>query len=335
VILSAPPSEQVERFHAALAALGGEPERLGVAVSGGPDSLALLLLSAAALPGRVEAATVNHGLRPESGVEALHVEYICRRLSVPHTILDVAVKPGKAGLQGEARQARYAALGRWAEANALPQLATAHHQDDQAETVLMRLQRGAGLAGLSGIRPMRRQAGLLIVRPLLGWTKAELAHLVGNAGLAAIEDPSNRDPRFDRTEARQLLRDLPSLRSERLARVAAALREANEALDWAADELAEDRITASVAEWRLNPDGLPRELRRRLLVRAMRALRDAYGIEPRWTGGEDVEGLLAALEKGESATLAGVAARGGTCWLLRPAPPRRSVAPIREKSLRE
>jgi tRNA(Ile)-lysidine synthase len=170
---------------------------------------------------------------------------------------------------------------------------------------------------------MRRQGSLLIVRPLLGWTKAELVHLVGNAGLVAVEDPSNHDPRFDRTETRRLLRELPSLKPERLARIAGALREADQALDWAADELAEDRITASVAEWRVDAQGLPRELKRRLLVRAMRALREAHGIEPRWTGGEDVEGLLTALERGESGTLAGVAARGGGCWLLRPAPPRR------------
>jgi len=323
VKISAPPRDAVERVRAGLAELIGEPERLGLAVSGGPDSLALLLLAAAAFPGRVEAATVDHGLRPESGFEALHVEDICERLSVPHSVLNVTVRDKKAGLQGEARQARYAALRAWAEARGIGHLATAHHQDDQAETILMRLQRGAGLPGLSGIRPIRRDGNLMIVRPLLGWTKAELVHLVGDAGLVAIEDPFNQDPRFNRSEVRRLLRQTPSLRPDRLARSARALREADDALDWAADELAEDRITASVAEWRIDPHGLPRELRRRLLVRAMRALREAHSIEPPWTGGEDVEGLLAALEQGEHGTLAGVAARGGSCWLLRPAPPRR------------
>lgn len=318
-----PPREQLDRFRAALQGLGGVPDRLGLAVSGGADSLALLLLAAAAFPGRVEAATVDHGLRPESMIEALHVEDICERTSCPHTILSVSVPDGAAGLQADARTARYAALESWAEARGISHLATAHHLDDQAETVLMRLQRGSGLAGLSAIRPVRRQGGLLILRPLLAWTKAELVHLVARSGIEPVEDPSNHDLRFDRTAMRRFLSDNSQFSPRRLARIAAAAREADEALDWAADQLAEDRITSAGGEWRIDPAELPREFKRRLLVRALAFVREAHAIEPPPSGSEDVEALLVALEAGGSSTLAGIMARGGACWHLRPAPPRR------------
>ncbi|HEV2748240.1 MAG TPA: tRNA lysidine(34) synthetase TilS [Allosphingosinicella sp.] len=322
----APPPDQLARFARDLEALTGMPERLGLAVSGGPDSLALLLLAAAALPGRVEAATVDHGLRAESAVEALHAADICARLGCPHAVLAVAVPDGPAGLQGEARRARYDALGGWGEARGLAHLATAHHQDDQAETVLMRLRRGSGVAGLGGIRPVRSEGGLVVVRPLLGWTKAELVRLVAAAGIEPADDPSNRDPRFDRTAARRFLADHPGFEPGRLARSAAACREADAALAWAARELAEDRITSQGGEWRIDPSGLPRELQRRLLARAIAEIRSAHGLDPPWTGGEDVEALLAALAAGEAGTLAGVMARGGPAWHLRLAPPRRPAA---------
>ena len=141
----APAPQFVARFRSDLEALAGsQPERLGLAVSGGPDSLALLLLAAAALPGRIAVATVDHGLRPESGLEALHVENICDRLGCPHRILSAEMAGGRDGLQAEAREARYSALAGWAAAEGIAQLATAHHADDQAETLLMRLQRGSG-----------------------------------------------------------------------------------------------------------------------------------------------------------------------------------------------
>ena len=321
-----PPPDQIARFRSAVEALARAPERLGVAVSGGADSLALLLLAAAAFPGRVEAATVDHGLRAESVVEALHVEDICARLNCRHTILNVNVPDGPSGLQGEARAARYSALASWARTRDIPYLATAHHADDQAETLLMRLQRGSGIAGLSAIRPIRHEDGLIILRPLLDWPKSQLVHLVADSGIEAVEDRSNDDPRFDRTAMRRFLEINSQFRSQRLARSATAIREADEALDWAAAELAEDRITSAAGEWRVDPAGLPREFRRRLLIQAIRALREALGIEPTWTGGEDVEGLLRALEGGGAATLAGVLGRGGQFWHLRQAPPRRSGA---------
>ena len=230
-----------------------------------------------------------------------------------------------ARLQGEARDVRYTALARWAAGQGLSCLATAHHADDQAETVLMRLQRGSGVGGLSGIRATRADGDLLIVRPLLGWTKAELVHLVAAAGIEPVDDPSNHDPRFDRAQDRALLAMNPRLEPHRLARTAAACAEADAALDWAATQLAEDRLTCQGGEWRLDAGALPRELARRLLARTVADIRSEHGIAPPWTGSEDVEGLLTSLEAGSAGTLAGVMTRAGAngIWHLRAAPPRR------------
>jgi tRNA(Ile)-lysidine synthase len=318
----APPPDQIARFARDIELLGFEG-RLGLAVSGGPDSLALLLLASAAFPGWIEAATVDHGLRSESAIEALHVEDICDRIDCPHTILNVTVEEGAAGLQAEARRARYAALGNWAAQREIAQIATAHHADDQAETVLMRLQRGSGVAGLSGIRPVRAEGTLRILRPLLGWTKADLVHLVSRSGVEAVEDPSNHDFRFDRAAMRRFLGQNPQFQPERLARTATAMREAEEALAWAAEQLAEDRVTSAGGEWRIETAGLPRDMKRRLLSRTIAEIRLEAGLEPASSRGEEIEGLLATLEDGGAGTLAGIMARGGACWLLRLAPPRR------------
>ena len=320
-----PKPDLVARFRKDLEALIGAPERLGLAVSGGPDSLALLLLACDAYAGRVRAATVDHGLRKESTIEALHVEDICARLGCPHSILAVTVAEGRAGVQGEARRARYDALAAWAAAQDIDHLLTAHHADDQAETVLMRVQRGSGVGGLSGIRPVRSEGAVTVARPLLGWTKADLVHLVSAAGIEPVDDPSNRDPRFDRVAIRAFLSANAQFDPLRLARTASACAEADAALDWAADQLAEDRTTAQGGEWRIDPTGLPRELKRRLLARAIAEVRREHGLEPPWTGNEDVEGLLSALESGAAGTLAGVMARAGPFWHLRPAPPRRET----------
>lgn len=318
-----PAPELVESFRADLEALTGARDRIGVAVSGGADSFALLLLAAAAYPGHVHAATVDHGLRPESAAEAEHVTGICAKLGCPHEALKVDVASRGEGLQGEARRSRYAALAAWADARGIDFICTAHHAEDQAETVLMRLQRGSGVSGLAGIRPSRLEGSVRIVRPLLSWSRADLAKIVVEAGVEVIADPSNLDERFDRVSMRRFLGDHPQFQPARLARSAAAIREADEALKWVADELAEDRCTSQGGEWRIDASGLPRAVRRRLLARAIAQVREACGIEPEWTGSEDVEGLLATIEAGNTGTLAGIKASGGPVWHIRAAPPRR------------
>ncbi|MGB7655807.1 MAG: tRNA lysidine(34) synthetase TilS, partial [Novosphingobium sp.] len=178
---------------------------MGLAVSGGPDSLALLLLAQVALPGRIAVATVDHGLRAESAVEAALVAQLCAALDVPHLTLPVKLEPGN--LQSQARAARYAALGEWLVREDLAALATAHHADDQAETLLLRLGRASGVAGLAGVRArgLVPGTGLPLLRPLLGFRRSELGDVVAAAGWQAVDDPSNRDDRFDRARIRKAI----------------------------------------------------------------------------------------------------------------------------------
>jgi tRNA(Ile)-lysidine synthase len=304
---------QVARFRADLEALtGGKPERLAVAVSGGPDSLALLLLAVAAYPGRIRAATVDHGLRPESAVEASFVAAICAERGIPHAILRAGMKE-RSNVQAAARARRYALLTSWLGETGAPYLATAHHLDDQAETLLMRLSRGSGLSGLSGIRAVNAS----VVRPLLGWRREELAAIVAAAGIDAIADPSNADQRFDRVRVRKRLAESGWPEPAPLARSAGALAEANEALEWMVERLAGERVRQTGNGFTFDPSGLPAELRRRL-VQLILARMDRSA--PR---GEEVTRLLVTLDAGGTATLSEVKCAGGATWRFTPAPPRR------------
>jgi len=311
--------ERTARFRADLAALAGPaPPVFGIAVSGGPDSLALLLLAAAAFPGQVEAATVDHRLRPESAAEAEVVATLCAARNIPHATLTGPAILGN--VQAGARALRYRLLGDWVRTRGLDFLLTAHHQDDRAETLLMRLQRGAGLAGLAGIRPRAEIGGLKVLRPLLGWRRAELGEVVAEAGLVPAEDPGNSDERYDRARLRRQLADTNWLDAPALARSAAALGEAEEALDWTVEQLIAERTEAAANGLTFDAADLPAELRRRALLRLLALLVPAE--PPR---GEAVQRLLAALEAGEIATLAGVKCEGGAVWRLSSAPPRRDA----------
>lgn len=305
-----------DALRTALAAFGVQQEDgLALAVSGGPDSLALLLLAAEALSGRVAALTVDHGLRAESAAEAAHVAAICAARAVPHATLRWEARSG-GNLQAEARAARYALMADWCAANGVRWLATAHHADDQAETLLMRLARGSGVAGLAGIRPARPLGrGVTLIRPLLGTAKRDLAAIVAHAGLAAADDPSNRDPAYDRTIIRALLAATPWLDPRRLAAAADHARDAADALNWAAE-----RAWAGRAEWigpalTVDAADLPRALSFALLQRAAAA----YGAE---ADGPELDRLLTALTAGQTATIGSVLAEGGALWRFRPAPPR-------------
>ena len=312
-----PDPEWVARFEADLAPLAGSGAMLGIAVSGGPDSLALLLLAAAARPGRIEAATVDHRLRPESRQEAEFVSQICERLNVRHATLEVEVQPG-ASLQAQARTARYAVLGNWAIERNLNAVATAHHVEDQAETLLMRLARGAGLGGLVGVRQKRPlEAGIAVIRPLLNWRRAELAPIVAAAGITPIDDPANRDPRHDRSRFRFMLAEAEWADAERLAASARWLADADEALDWALAPLLEQRLERTGSALTVDADGLPRELQRRLLLAAF----DRMGAHrPR---GPELDRARKALSGGKPATLAGLKLEPGPPWTLSVAPARR------------
>lgn len=296
----------------------GTDGKLALAVSGGPDSLALLWLGAMAFGGTAVVLTVDHGLRPGSAAAAANVCTRAAALGLEADRLEVAVRPTGAGLQADARAARYAALHERCVARGLPLLLTAHHQEDQAETVLMRLARGSGLAGLAGIRAVRPLGeGVTLLRPLLDVPKVALAAIVAHAGWTPVDDPANRDPRHDRTRARALLAATPWLSPRALAETAAQLAETEAALAWAEERAWASRVTREPDHVRIDAEGLPAELQRRLLARGLAAL----GAAPR---GRAVARLAGRLAVGRDGTLAGVAARarpGG--WVLSAAPPRR------------
>lgn len=314
----------VERFRRDLGALGQPGERIGLAVSGGPDSLALLLLCTAARPGPVEAASVDHGLRPGSGAEADLVADLCARLGVPHTTLVVEWDvPPSSAIQEQAREARYGALAAWMRESAIGTLLTAHHLDDQAETLLMRLNRGSGVRGLAGMRSESAVPGhpdLRLVRPLLGWRRFELAAICENAGLSPAADPSNDDPRFERVRLRRALSQADWLDREALARSASNLAAADEALKWAADGEWSRAARADGEGMVYRPSNAPPEIHRRVVGRIVQGLATEGPAELR---GRELDRLIADLKAGRTATLRGVRCSGGAEWRFTRADRRR------------
>jgi len=313
----------IDRFRQELDALVAPGSKIGVAVSGGPDSLALLLLASRARPGAVEAATVDHALRPESRAEAEFVARVCEDLEVPHVILAVEwEEQPETALPERARLMRYHLLGEWARERQLTALVTAHHLDDQAETLLMRLARGAGVRGLAGMRRVARVpgTGLPLLRPLLGWRRSELEALCVAAGLDPIRDPSNEDERFERVRMRKALTNAGWLDPEAVALSADHLADADTALDWAADREWQRAVNAGDGAIAYTPADAPPEIRRRIAVRAILALANEGADNLR---GREIERIIAALDAGRAATLRGVHCTGGSEWRFARAPARR------------
>jgi len=309
-------------------------EALLIAVSGGPDSTALLLMAAewAKRRGktRIEAATVNHGLRPESADEAKAVARLCARLAVGHRTLHwKGVKP-TTRLQERAREARYRLLVDHAKAIGADAVVTAHHADDQAETVLFRLLRGSGVAGLRGMEVMTARDGVTIARPLMRLKKRDLIAFANARGAPFIDDPSNADPRFARTRLRALLTRLgeEGLDADALDRLARRARETEEALA---------HLTAEV-ELRLGADGTvdaralftaPIAIAQRILARR---IAEAGGRDASRIGLEKIETLAGDLRDALKERRAYGANVGGALVRLTvkgrltfaPEPPRRS-----------
>ncbi len=206
------------------------------------------MLARAALPGEIAALSIDHGLRPEAASEVALVHGICAAIDVPFAAAKVQVSQGN--LQARARAARYAALARWADEAGIGAIATAHHADDQAETLLMRLARGSGLAGLAGVRAVTQLPGALdedspaLIRPLLGFRKSELEAIVADAGLTPVRDPSNADRAFDRVRVRQHLAEHDWLDPHMLAASAQHLAEGWRALEWYAEVDWEEMVAA-------------------------------------------------------------------------------------------
>lgn len=286
----------------------------GIAVSGGPDSMALLHLAATAWPGRVRAATVDHGLRAASADEAGMVADWCLTHGISHITL-VPDAPPDGNIQAWGRAQRYALIERWRQAQGVDWVVTAHHADDQLETVLMRLNRGSGVAGLAGVRARRGR----VIRPLLKVRKASLEVYCAEHGVPYVDDPSNADRRFDRATLRSELRNAPWLNAEAAARSAAALAEAEEALAWSVDLLENAHMHADGMGWRLDRIDLPREYVRRLVL-VMLSRADAAMPPPR---GDTLDLALATALAGGQASLGDWLLSGDHDLRVQPAPARR------------
>ena len=268
-----------------------------IAVSGGPDSTALLLMAAEwakqRSKTRIEAATVDHGLRPESADEAKAVAKLCARLKVGHRVLQwKGVKP-TSRLQERAREARYRLLVDHAKAIGADAVVTAHHADDQAETVLFRLLRGSGVAGLRGMDLMSARDGMTIARPLMGLKKRDLIAFAKARAAPFIDDPSNTDPRFARTRLRALLTRLgeEGLDADGLDRLARRARETEEALAHLTAEV-ELRLGSEAAIDARALFAAPIAVGRRILARR---IAEAGGRDLSRIGLEKIEALTEAL----------------------------------------
>ncbi|GMN03866.1 hypothetical protein MTsPCn3_25970 [Erythrobacter sp. MTPC3] len=291
----------------------------------------LLLAREACGADRVAAATVDHGLRPEAAAEAVFVADLCGRLGVEHQTLTVDV--GEGNVQASARGARYLALGQWHDEARAGALLTAHHADDQAETLLMRLNRGSGVPGLSGIRSSTEIPGWggTLARPLLRWTKLELERIVGDAGIEPVRDPSNSDETFDRARVRRFLSEQDWLESQPIAASAEYLEDAWRAIEWFAAEDWETHVVPDSDEqgrgFRYYAN-VPRAI---AIETIMRIIAELGGTASRG----DAARAFDRLWQGDNASLGGVLVIPGTerieragvtmrVWRFSPEPPRAS-----------
>jgi tRNA(Ile)-lysidine synthase len=288
-----------------------------LAVSGGPDSIALMWLAARwrrslTRGPRLIAVTVDHGLRTEAAREARDVKRLARSLDLPHRTLRWSGTKPKTGLPAAARSARYRLLAQAARQNRATHILTAHTRDDQAETLLMRLLRGSGIAGLAAMARVTERDGLLLARPLLNVSKSQLIATLKRAKLDFADDPSNRDTNFTRPRIRNVM---PVLAAEggdtrNLARLASRLARANQAVEVLVDGA--ERYLALRNRETLHPGvdarifdakafaAVPEEIRLRLLLRAI----DRFGHEGPAELGK-VEVLLAVLDRAVAEKRAG------------------------------
>ncbi len=283
---------------------------LGVAVSGGGDSVALLHMLAARGEG-LRAVTVDHGLRAESADEAAQVAALCQHLGVPHRVVKWEGWDRSGNLQDEARQARLRLISAWATEENITHIALGHTLDDQAETVLLRLARGSGVDGLSGMAARRVAGPLTWVRPLLHARRDELRAYLEAQNLEWIDDPSNDDPKYDRVKARQALAVLSNLdiTIDGLVATADRMQDARTALEATTLTLAETCVEITDAgEVRLDMasfNAAPDELRFRLLSATLQWISGAP-YRPRF---DSLRGLLARIGYKNGQTLHGCVIR--------------------------
>ncbi len=293
---------------------GDAPRRIGVAVSGGGDSMAALHLMhrAASCRGwQVCTVTIDHRLRPESAQEAALVAGFCASLGVAHETVPWTGQDGRGNLQDQARRARYALIAEWAGRGGITHVVLGHTGDDQAETFLMRLAREAGADGLAAMRRNWRAAGVCWSRPFLTASRAALRQYLLRHGIEWADDPSNEDERFGRVRARRVLAALKPLgiSARTLGAVAGHLRMTGDAIAETCAGVAEahtHQVAGDVVIPRSALMDCHPEIRRRLVVGAIRWINGA-GYAPR---ARSVQSLIDALSDsgtavGMTRTLAG------------------------------
>ena len=317
---------------------------LVLAVSGGPDSTALMVLAARwrdslKTKPKLVAVTVDHGLRKESKAEAAAVTRLARALDIAHRTLRWTGGKPKSGLQEAARLARYRLLGRAARRAGGTHIITAHTLDDQSETVLIRMSRGSGISGLGAMQRISvvpQNEELFVVRPLLEIPKARLIATLNAAGISYADDPSNRDPRFTRARLRALMHLLAEegLDAAQLARLARRLKRADVAIERAVERAVAELFVelpgapAIAIEARRFAD-LPAEVALRLLGLAMARVGNEGPVEL-----GKLETLKTALDEAQNSpknhfrrTLAGaIVTLKDPQILVERAPPRRRKA---------
>lgn len=220
------------------------------------------------------AVTVDHGLRADAATEAQTVARIAAERGIAHDILTWRGWDGRGNVQDHARSARYDLMIDWAHHHRISHVALGHTADDQAETLLMRLARGAGVDGLSAIPSRRLARGVTFLRPLLGVTRDDLRGWLHDQGQGWIDDPSNDDPRFDRIKARRALDVLAPMGMGRdaLVTVAENMAMARKALNWFTYLAARDLMSIQSGDVVFDKTGfraLPDEIQRRLLAQAL------------------------------------------------------------------
>jgi tRNA(Ile)-lysidine synthase len=289
--------------------------RIGLAVSGGPDSLGLMLLFSGWSRAEGKEAfvyTVDHELRPEAAAEAEMVRAEAERLGLCCRVLTWAGEKPETGIQAAARTARYRLIGEAMRNDRVDVLVTAHHREDQAETVLMRMAHGSGVAGLAGMPLFGEVEGIRVCRPLLGVDPRLVREVVRDAGLRPADDPSNHDDSYERVRWRTLMPALADegLDAERFGVFARRMARADAALTLMADEAVAELATVDafgVVSFRAKDFfALPTEIGLRVLDRAVTWAgggRDRYRLAP-------LEAVWVALEgsaPGHASTLGGAA----------------------------
>ncbi len=299
-----PGASDADLLRIALGAFSDTQKPIGVAVSGGSDSLAsLYLMVQAGL--NVHAASVDHGLRPEAATEVRFVADTCARLGVPHRTLTWQRDGASGNLQDQARRARYSLLADWARGAGIGNVVVGHTADDQAETVLMGLARGAGVDGLSGMRRAWQTDGVTFHRPFLEVPRADLRRFLTRQGIGWIDDPSNMQDRFARVRARRALEALAPLGISvaSLGQVAAHLAAAQATLRDITTDAARTCMTEAAgalsidrAAFATHPPDVQRRLARAVVL---------------WLSGADYAPRAAAVARVQAAILA---AQDATLW---------------------